>query len=195
MPGTHNVRARLVRAAGELLVDGGVAAASPAAVAERAGASKMSIYRHFAGKGELVAAALADRERRHRTWLLRPPRGSGRFGSVLEMFDRVASAARAASFAGCPFVDACLEVRDPAHPVAEVAREHKAHIAEELGERLQNAGVARPRRLARTLLYLLDGATVHAVLSGDDAPLREAREAAERLIDLEFRDLEQGAGV
>ena len=111
------------------------------------------------------------------------------------MCERVASAVRAASFAGCPFVDARPEVRDPAHPAAEVARHHKARIAEELGERLQNEGVARPRRLARTLLYLLGGATVHAVLSGDDAPLREAREAAERLIGLGFRDLEPGAGA
>src|SRR5215472_13522221 len=114
----------------------------------------------LAGKGELAAAALADRERRHRSRCC-AQRGSGRFDSVLEMFDRVASALRAASFAGCPFVDARLEVRDPAHPAAEVGRQHKARIAEELGERLQNEGVARPRRFARTLLYLLDGATVH----------------------------------
>ena len=46
-------------------------------------------------------------------------------------------------------------------------RKHKARVAEELGERLQNAGVARPDRLSRTLLILLDGATVHAVLSSD----------------------------
>jgi len=41
--------------------------------------------------GELVAAALADREQRHRTWLLRPASGNGRFDSVLEMRRRLAS--------------------------------------------------------------------------------------------------------
>ena len=41
----------------------------------------------LAGKGELVAAALADRERRHRTWLLRPAGGV----AVLTRFLRCAT--------------------------------------------------------------------------------------------------------
>src|SRR3954452_2099726 len=52
MTGTHDVRDRLSRAAYELLREGGLAGASPAQVAERAGASKMSLYRHFSGIDE-----------------------------------------------------------------------------------------------------------------------------------------------
>jgi hypothetical protein len=40
----------------------GLDAATPAAIAERAGGGKMSLYRHFAGKDELVAEALAERD-------------------------------------------------------------------------------------------------------------------------------------
>jgi AcrR family transcriptional regulator len=173
-----------MRAAEDLLVEGGVRAASPAAVAGRAGAGKMSIYRHFSGKNELLAAALAEREGRHRAWLVGAGDMCEPVEAVLQVFDRVARAARTRSFAGCPYVNARIEARDRAHPIADVVCEHKRLVVEELSERLERAGISSAGQLARTLVLLLDGATVHAVLAGSDAPLRDARAAAESLIGL-----------
>ena len=62
MAGTRDARQRILDAAGELVTTGGLAAATPAAIAERAGAGKMSLYRHFSGKDELVAEALAEQD-------------------------------------------------------------------------------------------------------------------------------------
>ncbi|MFJ2091329.1 TetR/AcrR family transcriptional regulator [Streptomyces sp. NPDC087901] len=49
-------RARLLDAARELLTEGGYAAASIAALADRAGVATGSVYNHFASKQELLAA-------------------------------------------------------------------------------------------------------------------------------------------
>src|SRR5260370_8417255 len=73
MAGTRDARQRILDAAGELVTMGGVAAATPAAIAERAGAGKMSLYRHFSGKDELVADALAQRDLDYRSWLIGDP--------------------------------------------------------------------------------------------------------------------------
>ena len=62
MAGTRDARQRILEAAAELVTVGGLDAATPAAIAERAGAGKMSLYRHFSGKDELVAEALAERD-------------------------------------------------------------------------------------------------------------------------------------
>ena len=62
MAGTRDARQRIIDAAAELVTVGGLDAATPAAIAERAGAGKMSLYRHFSGKDELVAEALAERD-------------------------------------------------------------------------------------------------------------------------------------
>jgi AcrR family transcriptional regulator len=48
-------RERLLRAAQELVEDGGYAAASVVAVAERAGLASGTLYRHWPSKGELFA--------------------------------------------------------------------------------------------------------------------------------------------
>ncbi|WP_354699886.1 hypothetical protein DSM112329_00144 [Paraconexibacter sp. AEG42_29] len=53
--GRATTRDRLLAAALELTREGGYAAASVAAIADRAGASRGALYRHWPGKGELYA--------------------------------------------------------------------------------------------------------------------------------------------
>jgi len=53
-------RERLVRAAAELLEDGGHAAASVAAVTHRAGITPAALYRHFPTKADLIVEVLRD---------------------------------------------------------------------------------------------------------------------------------------
>src|ERR1700739_1362261 len=51
-------RARLLAAAGELFYRHGIRAVGVEAIAEAAGTNKMTLYRHFASKDELVAEYL-----------------------------------------------------------------------------------------------------------------------------------------
>jgi AcrR family transcriptional regulator len=58
------MRERLVAAAREVLEQGGYAAASVGAIADRAGVSAGALYRHYASKAELVVEVLRDAARR-----------------------------------------------------------------------------------------------------------------------------------
>jgi AcrR family transcriptional regulator len=63
--GRASTRERLLAAAQELVEEGGYAAASVAAVAERAGVAAGTLYRHWASKGHLFAElfrVVCDRE-------------------------------------------------------------------------------------------------------------------------------------
>src|ERR1700682_3553727 len=51
-------RARILAAAGELFYRHGIRAVGVEAIAEAAGTNKMTLYRHFASKDELVAEYL-----------------------------------------------------------------------------------------------------------------------------------------
>ena len=73
MAGTRDARQRILEATADLVMTRGLDAATPAAIAERADAGKMSLYRHFSGKDELVAEALAKRDLDIRTWLIGDP--------------------------------------------------------------------------------------------------------------------------
>jgi len=184
MAGTRDARQRILEATGELVTLEGLAAATPAAIAERAGAGKMSLYRHFSGKDELVAEALAERDLDYRALLIGdsttlPPRDR-----LLAMFDRAARVAdrRGSSFIGCPYVSARLDLRDDDHPAAPVVVAHKDGMLRELAAMLSEIGVADPEKTAHVVLMLLDGAIIHAVIRGNGDPLREARAAVPGLI-------------
>jgi AcrR family transcriptional regulator len=183
MAGKRDARQRILDAAADLVTTAGVAAATPAAIAERAGAGKMSLYRHFSGKDELVAAALASRDLGFRQWLLGGPADGTPRERVLALFDGVASNADRAgdAFTGCPYVRTRLDLSDVDHPAAAVVAAHKDGMIRELAALLTEIGVPNPDQRARVVLILLDGAMIHAVIRGNGDPVRDARTA---LLDL-----------
>ena len=184
MAGTRDARRRLLEATAELVTIGGLAAATPAAIAERAGAGKMSLYRHFSGKDELVAEALAERDLGYRAWLIGDPADGTPRERLLALFDRVAGRADrdGSSYIGCPYVHARLDLADDDHPAAPVVAAHKDGVLRELAGLLTELGVPDPEHSAQAVLMLLDGAIVHSVIRGSGEPLREARAALAGLI-------------
>jgi AcrR family transcriptional regulator len=186
MSGTRDARKRILDATGELVTTGGLSAATPAAIAERAGAGKMSLYRHFSGKDELVAEALAERDLDYRALLLGDSADLAPRERLLAMFDHAAGVADrlGSSFIGCPYVSARLELADDGHPAAPVVVAHKDGMLSELATMLTEIGVADPDKTAQVVLMLLDGAIIHAVIRGNGDPLREARSAVPALLSI-----------
>ena len=184
MSGTRDARQRILEATAELVTVGGLAAATPAAIAERAGAGKMSLYRHFSGKDELVAEALAQRDLDYRAWLIGDLEDGTARERLLALFDRAAGRADhgGSSFIGCPYVSARLNLPDNDHPAAPVVVAHKDGMRRELAALLTEIGVSDPEQRAHVVLMLLDGAAVHSVIRGNGDPLRAARAALPKLI-------------
>ena len=90
-----------------------------------AGVSKRSLYQHFAGKDDVVAAMLESSRGAlpagpREPSGIRPASGSWPSSTTLEAGRRLR-----ASSAGCPFVAAAVELKDPDHPAAVVARREK----------------------------------------------------------------------
>jgi AcrR family transcriptional regulator len=184
MPGTRDARQRILEATADLVTARGVDAATPAAIAERADAGKMSLYRHFSGKDELVAEALAERDLYYRAWLTGDRADGTPRERLLAMFDRAAGVADrlGASFIGCPYVSARLNLPDDDHPAARVVVAHKDGMLSELAALLTEIGVTDPEQRAHVVLMLLDGAVVHSVIRANGDPLREARASLPALI-------------
>ena len=184
MAGTRDARQRILEATADLVTAGRLDAATPAAIAERAGAGKMSLYRHFSGKDQLVAEALTERDPYYRAWLTGDPANGTPRERLLAMFDLAAAVADrlGSRFIGCPFVSARLSLPDDDHPAAPVVVAHKDGMLSELAALLGEIGVPDPEQRAGVVLMLLDGAVVHSVIRGNGDPLREARAALPALI-------------
>jgi AcrR family transcriptional regulator len=183
MTGNHDARERLIAAAERLLTRSGPGSVSMDAVAAAAGAGKMSAYRHFASKDDLVAAALERHNPRHVRWLV----GAGQtVESILSAFERLESAAGSEPFRGCPFVDAALAAPGTDDRPGRIAWRHKQQVTRELAGLAARAGLPEPGELGAAVALVIDGAAVQAALAPDPASrqqiVRRARHAAEVLL-------------
>ncbi|HEY0573850.1 MAG TPA: TetR/AcrR family transcriptional regulator [Pseudonocardia sp.] len=180
-------RARILEIATELFYQRGVHAVGVNEITARARASKLSLYRYFPSKEELVTAMLTEHSDRIHAWLERetadaapgPPR-------VLAVFDLLISWFAQPGYHGCAVVNTVTDTRaDPR--TAAIARRHLTRYRGLLERRLHEAGLADtgdPAALARQLLLLIEGASVVTAIDGDPAAGTDARAAAERLLTI-----------
>ncbi|MFC0697660.1 TetR/AcrR family transcriptional regulator [Paraburkholderia humisilvae] len=150
---------QLLRAAAELFYRDGVRAVGVDAVVERAGVNKMSLYRQFSSKDDLVVAYLeqADREffvRFERNFAKRP---GDAVKQLNQYFSDLARRASAADYRGCPFVNVAAEFPDASHPARLCVSRNKAKLNARLNELAVQAGAREPAALADALALLIEG--------------------------------------
>ena len=175
-------RARILDTATELFYAHGVHAVGVNEIAARAHASKLSLYRYFPSKDELVSAMLTEHSDRIHAWLRRntedAPAGPQR---VLSVFDLLMRWFAQPGYHGCAVINTIVDTRaDPA--IAAIARAHLTRYRELLAQRSREAGVPDPDATARQLLLLIEGASVVTAIDGSTEAGLDARHAADRLL-------------
>jgi AcrR family transcriptional regulator len=163
-------RARILAAAGELFYRHGIRAVGVDAIAEAAGTNKMTLYRHFASKDELVAEYLRQSARaadgcweRFATAHPGDPRAQLR-AWLAEMAGHLAEPDER----GCALANAAVELPDKDHPARRVIEEFKRAHRLRLVRLSQDAGLSEPELLADELHLLLEGARVTAQSVGTE---------------------------
>jgi len=175
-----DARERLLAAAAELTYAGGVEATGVDAITARAGVTKRTLYQHFSGKADLVAAALAARDEPVQAALRAAvERRAARTGDppILALFDVLERAFAGEQWRGCAFQNATLEVADADHPVHAVAQRHLAGRRALVEDLLGTAGP-----LADAVHLVVEGAMVQSAAARDPGVARRARAAVERLL-------------
>jgi len=172
-------RDRLITTARRLFAAEGIHAVGVDRLCGEARVSKRSLYQHFSGKDDVVAAALRDETGHHLHGLHRDD-GSPPRDRVLAVFDRLDDRASRPGFEGCPFIGAAFELKDPGHPASVVAHEQKLGLTAHFADLLRQGGASEPDLLAQQLTLLFDGASVHSVLHGGATPA--TRRAVETLL-------------
>jgi AcrR family transcriptional regulator len=163
-------RARILAAAGKLFYRHGIRAVGVDAIAEAAGTNKMTLYRRFASKDELVAEYL--RQSAHAAdecWERfaqahpRDPRAQLR-AWLAEMAGHLAEPDER----GCALANAAIELPDKDHPARRVIEEFKRAHRIRLVRLSQDADLSEPELLADELHLLLEGARVTAQSVGTE---------------------------
>ena len=180
----HEARKNILVAAERLFYDQGIGAVGVDAVAEAAGVTKRTLYYHFAGKDDLVAAYLEARDEVTLNALrdTGTARGARPGDRILGVFDFVERWASTAEYRGCPFNNAIAE-QTASPKVTAIARRHKATVQSWFARQAADGGARRPEAIGAQLLVLLDGALNGAAITGSSEAVAVARSLAEAVLD------------
>jgi AcrR family transcriptional regulator len=157
-------RERILAVASDLFYRHGIRAVGVEAIADAAETNKMTLYRHFPSKDELVAEYLRRcAEKARASWDEREsdhpgdPRAQLR-AWLADMARHVASGDER----GCPLVNAAVELPDKDHPARRVIETYKSSHRERLVQLCAAAKLSEPDMLADELSLLIEGARVTA---------------------------------
>jgi len=157
-------RQRILSAAAGLFYRHGIRAVGVETIAEAAGTNKMTLYRHFRSKDELVAEYLRQSAKgADACWdRFEKAHPGDALAQLRAWLDEMAGHLARANERGCPLVNAAVELPEKDHPARRVIEEYKTAQRGRLVRLCQAARLSEPELLADELNLLLEGARVTA---------------------------------
>jgi AcrR family transcriptional regulator len=177
-------RTRILNAACELFYRHGLHAVGVDAIAEAADTNKMTLYRHFKSKDELIAECLRQVGKEFEAdWraVERAYPGDHK-GQLLAWLQECAECKLSESERGCALANAAIELPDPNHPARRVIEQVKTLHREKICELCRKAGLADPELLADELFLLFEGARISIQSVGPKGPAARLTEMLHTLV-------------
>jgi AcrR family transcriptional regulator len=186
-PKASQPRQRILETADRLFYQEGFRAVGIDRIIAEAGVAKMSLYKHFPSKDDLILEVLKHREESV----------LGFFRSAMEQHGKKAKNPLRAFFAalkdffespgfrGCPFQNAAVELADATHPGTEFVRGHKQRFSQFLRGLVEDTVGKMAAKAAPAVTILVEGAIMTAVIQGNPNAADVARDAAMKLVSNE----------
>jgi len=175
---------RILNAAARLFYRRGIRAVSVDEVAAAASVTKVTVYKHYRAKDELVAACLHALDERFFAWFVDEveARADDPGDRLLAVFDVLDLWFRRRDFRGCAFINTTVELADPCHPAQEAVMAHKTRCRRYFRALAEAAGLDDPDAISDQWMLLTEGATITALVEGDKAAAHRARAGAQAIL-------------
>jgi AcrR family transcriptional regulator len=165
-PQRGSTRDRILDAATVLFYENGIRATSADRLIERVGITKVTFYRHFRTKDDLVVAYLERRAAWERGAVDQARASSTSAVEALHLMAQgIGGESCRPGFRGCPFINAAAEYPDPEHPVRVTVDAHRRWFHQAMADIAEQAQVPDLAVAADQLVMLRDGAMVSGYLS------------------------------
>lgn len=179
-----SARERILAAADRLFYNHGIQAVGIQKVLEESQVTRVTLYRHFPSKDDLILAYLEQRGQRARAAVQAivdshpgDPCGALRAWAVAFTED-----GQVDEYRGCTFVNAAAEYGQPDHPVRRMAVGQRRWINQVTESLLRDAGHPDPEAAARTLLALRTGYVFSTGLEEDTGWAEQFLAAHDRIL-------------
>ena len=188
-PAVHSkrrVRDRIFETACELFYKHGIRDVGVDTITAEAGTNKMSFYRNFGSKDELVAEYLAHKGSDFWKWwdtVVSRHEGDSR-RQIGALFDAFVDGSLCENSRGCALANAVVELAEPEHPGRHVALSQKSEMRRRFRELAKGVGAPKFEELGDALMLLMEGGYLTRRTFGDaSGPMRAAAMTARVLID------------
>jgi AcrR family transcriptional regulator len=157
---TRLARDRVFAVAADLFYRKGIHAVGVEEIVKEAGVAKISLYRNFASKDDLVVAYLEDRSN---VFLRGWDEAFDRYrddprAQLRAIMTYIAERTTRGGYRGCPFINFCAEFPDASHPGRRVAQATKKALRGRFLRLAEALRAREPQQLADGFLLLVEGA-------------------------------------
>lgn len=177
---SSKARERILETASELFYQKGIRNVGIDEVISTSGVARMTLYKHFASKDQLVVEVLRRRAEHWHHWFRATVERSGSTAQarLLAVFDALEEWFRLPEFRGCPFINAVAELADSTHLGHQVAIEFRQAVRTYILQLAQNIGIPNAETFSQQFMLVFGGAIVMASIEGDASAAQFARQAA-----------------
>jgi AcrR family transcriptional regulator len=182
---SHSARQRILTTATDLFSREGYRAVGTDTIIERSGVAKMTLYRHFSSKNDLINAYIEQTIQQFWAWFEQAisehpdsPRAQ-----LVAIFEALASLVADPDFYGCSCLQAAVEFPELEHPSHQVALQFKQIVHARFREIGAQAGAQQPGLLADQLLLLMNGTLMQGRMRGSTYSAHAVVQAARALVD------------
>jgi AcrR family transcriptional regulator len=180
-----SVREQILETATKLFYQNGFRAVGIDTIIAESGVAKMTLYKHFRSKDELIVAYLERSNQGFWGWceeVIKPFEGNPK-RQLETIFEGVAELASSPQCMGCTFTGAAGEFPELDHPGHKAALQHKKQVLAKFKELAKAAKLRQPQVVAEQLLMLMDGAWNAARMFGPNSHAKRVAEAAKVIIN------------
>ncbi|MFC3126598.1 TetR/AcrR family transcriptional regulator [Pseudoroseomonas globiformis] len=168
----------------ELFYKQGIRATGVEELCRVAGTTKISLYRAYPSKDELIASVLREDCADEACWFEKAQSAGITPAEQPRAYVRAAAEAmRLHGYRGCPLGMAIVEFPDPCHPARKVADAYKLKVRDAIRQMLSAAGAADPEVTGDTLVLMIEGAFASAPYLGHLEAADSLERAGLRLLD------------
>ena len=180
---------KVFEVAADLFYRKGIRAVGVETIVQQAGVAKISLYRSFRSKDDLVVAYL---ERRNAAFWRQWDEAFARYeGDPRAQLDAImaflAHRTTQPGYRGCPFINYCAEFPEAPNPGRKVAEANKSEMRRRFVRIAEALGAPEPKQLADGLLLLVEGAyAISQTLGGRKGPGGAIIWAAKALVEAQL---------
>lgn len=178
-------RDRIFEAARNLFYRYGIRGVSVDQIAAEASTTKVTLYRVFDSKDDLVVKVLEDHTKHFLEWwdsVVAPYVGDPR-KQLDTLFESLADEVCVHAGRGCPVANTAVEIVDDDHPAKRIIHEHCQEIARRLRSLCLEMGARQPDTLGDALALLIDGTFAARVVFHNGDQAAAVPSAARALLD------------